>query len=474
MTANIDLPLPGDWPRQRLLRQSALAHALLLGVALRDMFVTGHPFETPLNLFEGLVFVAAIVLAGGAFARVVRQASSLDLRFLWRGGVLLALLAGLAPPFLSTDVWDYVARGYVSVLGHNPYTTTVASLKDQPGVAAFALHAEWPAYPMPYGPISALLQWLVALLGAPWTAVYAWKALTVLAHLATAALVLRIARAVGSERDARRAFVLWSWNPWLLLESCGSAHNESFVALAVAATCLAVVKNRFFAGALAFGAAVLVKHGCAPLSLPLLVQAVWRKQRLPFLLGTGVVLLAVAWSWAHWWTGPGGFDWFFDQRLIARGSVASHAHEWFGPWASRATRTLGWLALAATAGLSISRARDPQSFARYGALAMGIFVAGCMHNFSPWYQLWWLPLFALAQAPVLERVVELLAWTGPLYYTVRVSTHAFGLVHESWGLLVAGLWPAVLALVEWRALTGVERRPTVADAPADKPAVHEH
>src|SRR5262249_20224402 len=206
--------------------------------------------------------------------------------------------------------------------------------------------------------------WLVALSGRPWPAVYAWKALTVLAHLGTAALVLRIARAVGSERDARRAFVLWLWNPWLLLESCGSAHNESFVALGIAATSLAVVKSRFFAGALAFGAAVLVKHGCAPLSVPLLAQAIWKKQRTPFLLGTGVVLLAVAWSWARWWTGPGGLDWFFAQRLIARGSLASLAHEWFGPWASRGMRSVGGLALAATAWLSITRARDAQSFAR--------------------------------------------------------------------------------------------------------------
>src|SRR5262249_3058313 len=160
---------------------------------------------------------------------------------------------------------------------------------------------------------------------------------------------------------------------------------------------LAVVKSRFFAGALAFGAAVLVKHGCAPLSVPLLAQAIWKKQRTPFLLGTGVVLLAVAWCWARWWTGPGGLDWFFDQRLIARGSRAALAHEWLGPWASRATRSLGWLALAATTLLSISRARDAQSFARYGALALLIFIAGCMPNFSPWYQLWWLPLFALAQ-----------------------------------------------------------------------------
>jgi hypothetical protein len=73
---------------------------------------------------------------------------------------------------------------------------------------------------------------------------------------------------------------------------------------------------------------------------------------------------------------------------------------------------------------------------------------------------------------VLVRVVELLAWTGPLYYLVFVSTHGFGLVHEWWGLFVAGLWPALLVLLEWRALSGIERRATAADSPAG-PA-HEH
>jgi hypothetical protein len=391
MTAIVDLPLPGDWPRRRLLLLAAAAQVLWLLLALRHLFVTGHPIEALLNALEGVGLVVAVVAAGTAYARTVRQASSLDLRFLWRGGALLTALAVLVPPFLSSDVWDYVARGYVTVLGHNPWTTTVVDVQSMhdvgQAIAPFSKRAEWPAFKMPYGPISALLQWLAALLGAPWPAVYAWKALAGAAHLGAAALVLKTARAVGSERDARRCLVLWLWNPWLLLESCGSAHNESFVALGVAATALLVARNRAFGSALAFGGAVLVKHGCAPLCVPLLAQAVWRQRRVQFLAGTLVVLAVVDACYWLWWSGPLGVDWISDQLDIGRGSLASLSGAWLGHWASRVVRTAGLASVAAVTLLAVVRSRDAQTFTRLGALTMIAFVTVFMPNFSPWYHL---------------------------------------------------------------------------------------
>ena len=104
--------------------------------------------------------------------------------------------------------------------------------------------------------------------------------------------------------------------------------------------------------------------------------------------------------------------------------------------------------------LACKRAREAQSGARLAILAMAVFVMLSVPNFAPWYQMWWLPLFALANLPVLTCVLKLLAWTGPLSYLVLTSTHGFGLAHETWMLLMAGVWPCMLILLDWREFVG--------------------
>jgi hypothetical protein len=444
------------------------AHVLMLLLALRHRFVWGGSLAPWLHALEAIGLVAFTMLAGISFHRAVRQASSTDLGFVQLGGAALAVLAALAPPFLSSDVWDYAARGFVAVLGHNPYTTTVESVLAEPGMAPFAAHAEWPRHVMPYGPISAALQWFVALCGSPWLAVYAWKLLCVLAHIATAGILLRTLRWIGSERDARRGYVLWLWNPWILIECCGSGHNEAFVALGLAATGLALARSQFFAMALAYGAMILVKHGSAPLSLLLLVTSIWQKRRVAFLAGAATAIAATLLCALWLWSGEDGLAWIANQRNVARGSLSTL----LGPVLGSVTALLGLVLLLLLHFAGIKHCKDATNFGRYGVLGMTVFVLFLVPNFAPWYQLWWLPLFALTQLPVLTRVLELLAWTGPLSYLVVAATHGFGVVHEVWALLLTGIWPALLILLDWRSLTGIQRKLTVADQPASGPHAH--
>ena len=478
MTSLADLPLPTDWPRRKLITLSAIAHVLLIGIAVRHLFIDGHRygefFYSTLNLLEALGLIAFTLTAGIAFGRTVQQASSLEIGFLWRGGALLTLLALLAPPFLSSDVFDYVARGYVAVLGHNPYTTTAQSLTADPVMADFAAkgHAEWTFHLMPYGPITAALQWLVALFGSPWLAIYAWKLLCALCHLATSGLLLQTMRVIGSERDARRTFVLWLWNPWILLECCGSAHNEAFVVLGIAAMGLALAKSRFFATALAPGAMILVKHGSAPLSLLLFITACWQKQRMSFLLGAALAIAVTLGCYSMLWSGPKGLDWITSQQHVAQGSLPSLLGEMFGDFAKYGALLFGLVALTVVCLAGVQRCKDATSFGRFGALSMSIFVLLLMPNFAPWYQFWWLPLFVLTQLPLLSRVLELLAWTGPLSYLVFAGTHDLGALHQAWALLLAGIWPTLLLMLDWRNLTGIHHKSPVATAAVQAPNQH--
>jgi len=100
MTSLADLPLPTDWPRRKLITLSAIAHVLLIGIAVRHLFIDGHRygefFYSTLNLLEALGLIAFTLTAGIAFGRTVQQASSLEIGFLWRGAVDVARSASAA------------------------------------------------------------------------------------------------------------------------------------------------------------------------------------------------------------------------------------------------------------------------------------------------------------------------------------------------------------------------------------------
>ena len=52
---------------------------------------------------------------------------------------------------------------------------------------------------------------------------------------------------------------------------------------------------------------------------------------------------------------------------------------------------------------------------------------------------------------------------GPLAYLPYLTFRTFGPVHQVWNYVIAGLWPLLLLLLEWRSLTGMQKR-VAADA----------
>lgn len=466
-----DLPLPGDAPARRILLWTLAAWTLFLLVALRTKRVWGGDWSTLLDVASGVAFVVATALAGVAFARCVRQASSLPRRFLWSGGLAATALATAAPAFLSSDVFDYVARGRVEALGRNPYTTTIGSLANDPSVADYVRLAQWDEWVMPYGPVAAVLQWICAAAGPLWLAVLLWKLLAAAAHVATAVVVADTARLLGSERDGRRAFVLWLWNPWLLLESCSSAHNEAFVALGLAAMGFALARGLAGSAVLGWSLAMLVKHGPLPYAPLLLADAVRRRRLASFALGALVPAAILAAAWLRYWHVDGGFDWLLAQGNVANASLSVFAGDLLGAWAVTAVRLGGAALVLALLVVAVRSATDVRRIAGAGAAATALFVLCCVPNFAPWYHCWWLPLFAAAAAPTMQRALELLAWLGPLSYLAFVASWSLGPVHQVLQFALAGLWPVLLLLVDWRGVTGIA--PRTAPAAGSPPATAE-
>ena len=456
----LDPALPGDWTPKRLMLLAVLGQLMMIAVAVRHEFIYGGSFYWLLHGFEAFGLLAATVVSALALSRVLRQASSLDFDFLVRVGLLLTLLATLAPPFLSDDVWDYLARGRLDWLGENTYTETVeAHRKTLEGLEPYAERARWTEWAMPYGPVAALLQMLASAFEPPLLAAYVWKVAMAVCHVLTAVLVLLTLRIVADEREARRGFVLWLWNPWLLLESCGSGHNDALLGMLLALSGYGIAKTRYFMSTSSYGLAMLVKHGSPPILPVWLAVAYHQRQLRGFALGSLATVGVVFVAYLAYWNVPGGLDWIINQNNVAYGSVSVMLGQLFGPWCGSALRMAGLLATLLVIGLACKRARDPQSAGRLAILAMVLWVLLFVPNFSPWYHLWWLPLFALANLPVLSRVLELLAWTGPLGYLVYAGTHGFGILHETWMLLLAGVWPCLLILLDWRSFVGKPPKP---------------
>jgi hypothetical protein len=468
MNERIDLPLPADWSPRKLLRWAVGGQLLMLAVAVRWLWIPAGPLGDIAHFGTGLLFMASVFLSGTAMARCQRQATALPTAFVLGGGVLLAALACAVPPFLSNDVFDYLARGRVAVLGGDQYVASPLSMAADPRMAAWLPLTRWAQWPTPYPPLSALLQQLCAWFDSPWLAAYAWKLLMTVAFAVTGCVLAAASRKAGDARSGQRVLALWLWNPALLLELCGSGHNDAVVLLLLALMLRAAAHEAFTSAAVWFGASLLWKQGHAPIAPLLLALAAWRGQLRRCLLGAAVVAVAAVLAWSVWLRAPGALSALFIHTGVQCNSL---------PWlveqlvhgSGKALAVAGLLPLFAVLLIGVHRARTTAAFAHFAVATLVLFQLLVMQPFEAWYALWWLPFAALAQAPAVARVAELLGWLLPLSYLARATSQTFGIAHQISTLLLTNVWPAVLLALEWRSLAGVRQKTTAVDADAGPP-----
>lgn len=436
----------------RVLALGLAGHLGLLAASLRHNFVWGEgrgllgiPLPVVLGVAEGLGLLVFAVLAGIPYARAARDAGRQSLAAITGGGCVLLLAAVAVPPFLSTDVYDNLARGRVeAVHGANPYSMPPSQYPEDPFTAA----ANWTSFGNPYGPVSNVVQaGLCRIVGDEvWVGVYAFKALCALCHLATAWLLyLAVARLRPERDDARLVFFLWLWNPWILLETAGNAHNDALLALGLTAALAALAHRRVFAATTAFGIAVLTKHSIAVLGPFLLALAARRGQLRPFAAGVGATAALAAWFAWRYFLEDGAVQALVAQAGHQRTSVQHFAALLLGGFSTPIT-IAGYVLTVAFLARALPAVRDLDSFGRQSARLMLFFILVGMPLFSPWYHLWWLPLAALWRWPGWVRAFSWVAVLGPASYLVFATTRSLGLAHELWTWAV-GLLPLACLLL---------------------------
>ncbi|MFJ5234184.1 polyprenol phosphomannose-dependent alpha 1,6 mannosyltransferase MptB [Kitasatospora sp. NPDC088391] len=172
----------------------------------------------------------------------------------------------LLPPLFSRDVYSYLAQGALLRHGFDVYTVGPAALG---GPVAQQVPHVWQDTPAPYGPGFMLLARATAPLAEhPYAGTLLLRLTAALAVAALAALLVRLARALGT--DPAAALRIGALNPLLLLHLVAGAHNDALPLALMLGGLLAATRRRPLLAAVLVTAAALVKAP-ALLALP----AVW-------------------------------------------------------------------------------------------------------------------------------------------------------------------------------------------------------
>ncbi|HEX4804488.1 MAG TPA: polyprenol phosphomannose-dependent alpha 1,6 mannosyltransferase MptB [Conexibacter sp.] len=340
------------------------------------------------------VLLVAIVLA---YLAVLRWSETIPVR--WAIGAIVALhvLLLLAPPLLSSDVFNYIDSGRLeAIYGLNPY---LAAPLARPADPAFALTGmAWVGSPSVYGPGFTLLAAALAPLGVA-AQLWALKALAALASLACTALVWSCARRLG--RPPLKATLFFALNPLVLVAAVGGAHNDLLMVLLTLLGVRLALGERTRPAVVAVVGAVAVKLTAA-LVLPFLVagggRPRWRgaaATSVAAAAGLAIVALAL------FGTAPfhlaqtlsdGGARHVGELRSIP-GFLAGYAG--VGPIGPLARGLLALACLTAVAALGWRALAGRMPWLTAASWSV-VAVLVTSTRLEPWYAVWLIPLAAVS------------------------------------------------------------------------------
>lgn len=412
--------------------------------------VSYHPFA-----FIG--FVLSISLFAAAYARMVARSRGTrfaDLRWpIALTTTALVLAFGMMYPTNAIDVFIYAARSHLlTAYAENPNRAMPLEFWDVDLFVRFSSN-QWADTVSPYGPLWNLIaapvtafdrdRILVALLG--------FKVINGAAVITIAVLIYRTMLARAPER-ALPATLLWMWNPLVLWEGIGNAHNDVIMMLPIAAALWAWETGRIRWVLPLIVASALIKY-VAIVLVPLALIACLRREATS--LGR-MVLIGNALVWTLVLALVGLYP-FFDVSALwlsvqQQGTRFSSS---IGYVIARGGRRLGTgdalprfiqgcgYALTATSMVTATVACwiDPRRLPHAALAVMTVFLLFGTMSFRPWYVIW---IVALAAFTVSRG-----AWLRAVVWSLTALL-SYG--HYVW---VRRIWPAGWVDWFWFEVTGV-------------------
>ncbi|HXV97697.1 MAG TPA: hypothetical protein VEC93_04675, partial [Anaerolineae bacterium] len=221
-------------------------------------------------------------------------------------GLLFGFTLVFLYPITANDLFRYVLRGRIwAVYGESPMLSPPNNFPDDPYIAFAGEFGQWVSG---YGPLWEIIVQIPLRLGAtdmvPGSV--SLKLLVLLAYLFCAILIGWFAKphvtyptsTLTSASASALALIFFAWNPLILIQGPGNGHNDMvFMAFMV----LGLVfwqRKIWWAAVLALALATLAKI-TGLLLLPLFAIVLFKsepswRQRLPKLLGAGLIILVTA------------------------------------------------------------------------------------------------------------------------------------------------------------------------------------
>jgi hypothetical protein len=342
-------------------------------------------------------FVILLAVTSVAFVVALAVAPRLPVWLAATAITLVVTICALAPPLLSTDVFNYVAYARMGVRGINPYAHGTIAFRGDPSYP-YVGHF-WNHTPTAYGPLFTLFSYCLAPLGVA-GAMWAFKAIAAVTTLACVAFTWSCAQMLG--RQPMRAALLVGLNPLVLVFGVGGGHNDALLALAVLAGIWVLLRRRAAPGAAAVTSAAGIKVS-AVLALPFMAVA----ERPSWRVAAGIALSGAALVGA-------GFALFgssllnigdavrleqhYGYQLVSVPGFAAHVLG-FGPIHSHGGLVLKLLFAGVSGALGVRCIRDRNWLAATGWSVLVLLAT--LGWVLPWYLLWLLPFAALARSRLL-------------------------------------------------------------------------
>jgi alpha-1,6-mannosyltransferase len=286
-------------------------------------------------VLTGVGYLAAILLIDSGVSAV-------------RGAVLVVLACALVfqvtlfltPGLFTTDIFSYVMYGHISAdYNLNPYIYPPNYFPGNPLLNW--IHPIWHDQPSVYGPLWTDLGWVMATLTAPLGGlvttlgdgttlnvglmyqVFAYKLMMNVVQIVNLALVWwLLGRSFGDRPRARlTAFVVFAWNPMMLFDGPGNAHNDALMVTLLLLGVVPLVWHRrgeqisnaaWSLGTLCVGLSALIKYTTGLVGLFYIVPWGRRlpgwKARVLWIGGTGLVIGVLSVALFVPWLDPRAMD----------------------------------------------------------------------------------------------------------------------------------------------------------------------
>lgn len=370
---------------------------------------------------SGLLF-----LAGGAYWRALgaaaRHPQPLS-RSCLLSAVALQLVVFWAAPLTSNDAFPNLAYGRLAHLGMNPHVQRACDLK--PGDELLPLVGHWLEQPSVYGPAVTAAELLPGALPAV-AGLVLFKMEMVALSLTLVVMVWSWCRRLPAGRQ-QLSFLFVAWNPLLIWEVAGQAHNDGLLVLAFFGFGACLLAERVWKAAGWLALALLTKLCALPL-LGLFLFGEWRRSPwrasalalwilswcacayVPFWEnGSGVCAAVISGSDRLCHTSNSVADVVARTMLFWSGEPAQYF--WFSAWCTASKFVLALLGLVLADAV-----RRPVDVIRGATMFLFVQQALGMSWFQPWYPVWLLPLALLAQDRHLQKAVALYSMAMPWFY----------------------------------------------------------